>query len=343
MIDHDRLFKELLRTFFVEFVELFLPQVYAYLEPDGLVFLDKEIFTDVVAGERHTADLVVKARFRGQMSCFLIHTEPQASRRHRRGKFGVRMFDYFARLTALHRLPVYPVALLSYDFPRDLEPDVWRVEFPDKVVLEFRYTVIQLNRLPWRDCLRRDNPVAGALMAKMGIAELERVTVKKECLRMIARLKLDAARSRLLTGFVDTYLRLSGSEQERFSQELKGLPKSEREEVMELTTSWKEEGIQIGLQQGRQEGECAIILRQLARRLGKISAASQKRIEHLSLPQLESLSEALLDFTRPADLTRWLEQLCSSRKAEIQSEDVSRWLLNWHQIVNQHQSYTFTF
>ena len=57
---------------------------------------------------------------------------------------------------------------------------------------------------------------------------------------------------------------------------------------MELTTSWKEEGIQIGLQQGRQEGECAIVLRQLARRLGKIPTATRRRVEHLSLPLLES-------------------------------------------------------
>ncbi len=310
MIDHDRLFKELLRTFFVEFVELFLPAVNEYLEPDSLVFLDKEIFTDVVVGERHTADLVVKARFKGQPSCFLIHTEPQASRRQLRGQFGARMFDYFARLTAAHKLPVYPIALLTYERPHSLEPDVWRVAFPDKVVLEFRYTVIQLNRLDWRAYLRRDNPVAGALMAKMGFAEQERVTVKKECLRMIARLKLDAARTRLLTGFVDTYLRLSENEQERFSLELKQLPASEREEVMELTTSWKEEGIQIGLQQGRQEGRqeeaIALTLRQLRRRLGELSARTEVRIRKLSVLELEQLGEDLLDFEKAADLSAWL-------------------------------------
>lgn len=302
----------MLRTFFVEFIELFLPAVNEYLEPDSVVFLDKEIFTDVTAGERHTADLVVKARFKGQSTCFLIHTEPQATRRQKRGQFGERMFDYFARLTAAHRLPVYPVALLTYDRPRNAEPEVWRVEFPDKVVLEFRYTVIQLNRLDWRDYLQQDNPVASALMAKMGFAGSERVTVKKECLRMIARLRLDPARTRLLSGFVDTYLRLSESDNERFSRELNQLPERERKTIMELTTSWKEEGIQIGLQQGRQEGrqegECTIVLRLLARRLGRISVLNRKRIEQLPMPQLEALSEALLDFREPADLTRWLEQ-----------------------------------
>jgi hypothetical protein len=68
MIDHDRLFKELLTTFFVEFLELFLPEVAAYIERESLEFLDKELFTDVTAGERYETDLIVKAKFREQES-----------------------------------------------------------------------------------------------------------------------------------------------------------------------------------------------------------------------------------------------------------------------------------
>ena len=78
MTDHDRLFKELLTTFFTDFVELFLPELAAYLDKDSLVFLDKELFTDVTAGDSHEADLVVRARFRGQDSFFLVHLEHQA-------------------------------------------------------------------------------------------------------------------------------------------------------------------------------------------------------------------------------------------------------------------------
>ena len=75
MIDHDRLFKELLSTFFVEFIELFLPELAAYLDRHSLVFLDKEIFTDVTSGQRHEADLIARAKFRGQDSFFLVHVE----------------------------------------------------------------------------------------------------------------------------------------------------------------------------------------------------------------------------------------------------------------------------
>ncbi len=41
-IDHDRLFKTLLTTFFVDFVALFLPEVSAKMEPDSLEFLSQE-------------------------------------------------------------------------------------------------------------------------------------------------------------------------------------------------------------------------------------------------------------------------------------------------------------
>ena len=59
--ESDRLFKELLSTFFVEFLELFFPEVIAYLEPDSIKLMDKEIFTDLTAGEQYKADLVVSS------------------------------------------------------------------------------------------------------------------------------------------------------------------------------------------------------------------------------------------------------------------------------------------
>src|SRR5437667_10170422 len=99
MIDHDRLFKELLIAFFFEFLELFLPEVAAYLDKRSLTFLDKEIFTDVTSGERHEVDIVAQARFKEQKSCFLVHVENQGQKQK---DFNSRMFDYFAILHKKH-------------------------------------------------------------------------------------------------------------------------------------------------------------------------------------------------------------------------------------------------
>ena len=104
MIDHDRLFKELITTFFVEFVELFLPDVSAYMDKSvAIVPLDKEIFTDVTAGEKYEVDLLIKVKFRGEDAYFLIHVENQASAQ---ADFPQRMFRYFARLHEKYKLPI---------------------------------------------------------------------------------------------------------------------------------------------------------------------------------------------------------------------------------------------
>ena len=114
-MDHDRLFKELLTHFFADFIDLFLPNVSAFLDRDAaIVPLDKEIFTDVTGGEKHEVDLVMKARFKGEDAFFLIHVENQSTPQP---DFPRRMFGYFARLTEKYALPVYPVVVFSYDAP----------------------------------------------------------------------------------------------------------------------------------------------------------------------------------------------------------------------------------
>ena len=312
MIDHDRLFKELLTTFFREFIELFAPALAARVEWASLHFLDKEIFTDVTEGERHEADLIAQVRLSDgeghEEAFFLIHVENQASKQ---AGFAERMFHYFARLRAKHRLPIYPIVLFSYDKPRALEPDFFRIAVADLSVLEFRFHAIQLNRLSWRDYVKHQNPIASALMAKMQIAPHERAKVKLECLRLMLTLRLDPARMKMITGFVDTYLELNREEFQEFNRELAKEAPAKQKEVMEITGNWMKEGWEKGLKQGeakgRREGESTLVLRQLPRRVGPLTKKLEKQVRALPLEQLELLAEALLDFNTRADLEAWLQ------------------------------------
>jgi predicted transposase YdaD len=61
-----------------------------------------------------------------------------------------------------------------------------------------------------------------------------------------------------------------------------------------------------GRQEGWQEEAANLVIRQLTKRFGKLSEDLQSPISGLSLPALEDLSEALLDFTSLTDLERWL-------------------------------------
>ena len=87
-----------------------------------------------------------------------------------------------------------------------------------------------------------------------------------------------------------------------------------RKEIMQQSViyqEWKEEFLQEGRQEGEQTGALreaqSLILRQLNRRIGDISPELQSQIQSLSLDQLETLGEALLDFTEPTDLINWLQ------------------------------------
>ena len=204
-MDHDRLFKELLTHNFIAFVTVFLPGLLPFIELDSIEFLDKEIFTDIASGERHEADLIVKVRFRGQETFLIIHVENQASSDT---DFPRRMFVYFARLHEKFGLPVYPVVIFSYDKPKKQAASRYVATVGDKTILTFDYTVIQLNRMNWRDSLKAPNPVAAALMTKMNIAEKDKAKVRSEIFRMMRTLKLDPARSRLIGAFMEGYLKL---------------------------------------------------------------------------------------------------------------------------------------
>jgi hypothetical protein len=295
-IDHDRLFKELISTFFVEFIELFFPQVMDYLETDSITFLDKEVFTDVTEGEKHESDLIAQARFQGLESYFLIHVEAQASTRP---AFNRRMFTYFARFHEKFTLPVYPIVIFSYDTPKKQAVNQYEVKFPDLKVLEFNYQVIQLNRLNWRDFINQPNPIASALMAKMRFEPRDRPKVKAECLRLLVTLRLNPAKMQLISGFIDTYLNLNRVEEIQFKEEIATFIEPIKEGVMQLTTSWM------------RQGQASIVIRLVKHKFGEVSSALVERIENLNSSQLENLAESIFDLSTVQNLNHWLDNLDS--------------------------------
>jgi predicted transposase YdaD len=73
-------------------------------------------------------------------------------------------------------------------------------------------------------------------------------------------------------------------------------------------TRFAQDWIEEGRQEGEALGEAKLALRQLNLVCGPLSEANTARIKALPLEQLEALTEALLDFSGPADLMRWLAE-----------------------------------
>jgi len=94
-------------------------------------------------------------------------------------------------------------------------------------------------------------------------------------------------------------------------------PHLTREEIMALInlptdhlrdTRLAQDWIEEGRLKGEARGEAKLALRQLNLRCGPLSEVTTSRIQAMPLEQLEALTEALLDFSGPADLTRWLAE-----------------------------------
>ncbi|PDO10474.1 MAG: transposase [Candidatus Reconcilbacillus cellulovorans] len=261
-ISHDRLFKQLISTFFEDFMTLFFPEAARHIDFSHLAFLRQELFTDVARGDVRYVDLLVETKLKGEDGVIVVHVETQAARQR---DFHERMFLYFARLYEKLRKRIVPVAVFGYRRGED-EPDGFEMVFPFLEVLTFRFYALELGKLNWRAYAEKDNPVAAALLAKMGYGQEERVQVRLSFLRMLARLKLDPARARLVAGFFEAYMPMEEGEEAMLREELKSLGQEERESVFEVMTYWEKKGFQKGLEQGLEQGQLKE-RRELAKRM----------------------------------------------------------------------------
>ncbi|PNW31519.1 UNVERIFIED_CONTAM: hypothetical protein BEN50_19805 [Euhalothece sp. KZN 001] len=71
---------------------------------------------------------------------------------------------------------------------------------------------------------------------------------------------------------------------------------------------WYQQILQEGEQIGERQGEAKLVLRLLNRRFGVLNPTLEQQIQELSVEQLETLAEELLDFSTVEELETWLEQ-----------------------------------
>ena len=79
-------------------------------------------------------------------------------------------------------------------------------------------------------------------------------------------------------------------------------------EAMFLVSDIKQTRVyQEAKQEGREQGERNLLVRQLSKRFGKLTNSYIENINSLTIVQLEDLGEALLDFGDITDLEQWLK------------------------------------
>ncbi len=201
----------------------------------------------------------------------------------------LRMLDYWVRLYRLYRLPVTQVVILLLPPAQEL---VIETAFSVETT-RHEYRVISL----WEENPETllNNP------ALLPLAPLAATTQPQALLQQVVRKinQLEIGQRAEISAYTQILAGL------KYKKDL--IRQLFREGMMRESLIYQEI-----LTEGRLEGEQrerSLILRQLTRQVGEIPQEALKRIETLSIVQLENLGEALLNFQAGADLEAWLSAL----------------------------------
>ncbi|NEU75301.1 DUF4351 domain-containing protein [Hassallia byssoidea VB512170] len=256
-----------------------------------------QIVRNAELGRRYADKLVKVWLLQGQEIWLLIHVEIQAKSED---TFAERMFSYNLRIFDRFAKPAISLAILCDTSPK-WRPNQYSFNYPD-TSLNFKFGTVKLldyqNR--WTELEASDNPFATVVMVHLKTQQTtqkneERKTWKFSLIRRLYELGLQEKDIRNLYRFIDWVMILPEALEAEFWQDF-------QEFEQERTMSYITTGERIGYKRGQQE----LVLRLLQRRVGELPEEVTKEVQALSREQLESLGEALLDFTEIDDLLRWL-------------------------------------
>ena len=118
--------------------------------------------------------------------------------------------------------------------------------------------------------------------------------------QLLARAKTEIANPLVARGIIDLLETVLVSKFAKLSRE-------EIQSMFLLTDIKQTRVYQEARQEGKQEGEIQLLLRQLSKRFGQMGNLRIQAINQLSLEQLEDLGEAFLDFDNVSELDNWLK------------------------------------
>jgi hypothetical protein len=139
---------------------------------------------------------------------------------------------------------------------------------------------------PAEDYRDSTNLVARLNLPNMGYAPEQKVEVYHHAVQGLLTLERDPGKRLRYLDFIDIYAGLDDNERaeyvRRYPQEA------------ETLSSFAERFIQQGEQRGRQEGEVAILLRQMESRFGPVPEEARRRVESADAETLLDWSERIL-------------------------------------------------
>lgn len=321
----DNAWKDTVRDFFPEFIQLFFPAVFAEVDwSRGYEMLDKELarLTRKHRLGSRLADFLVRVFLNdGTETWLLIHLEIQASPET---GFAKRIYVYNYRIFDRHDCEVVSLVLLT-DARRSYRPERFQIKrWGFELVCRFPVVKISDFADRWEELMALPNPMAVAVMAYLRIwqaknDDLKKLSFKRELIRLLYERKYERERILALLRFIDWIIVLPEELEQKLEDDIHEF---EEEQTMPFVSRWELRAEARGEARGEAKGLRNAILLQLAHKFGELDDDLKAQIEALSAEKSELLLTAMFDFTELEDLTKWLKRR-KPRKAKNGSASLS--------------------
>jgi len=322
----DSAWKDMLNEHFEQCIAFFFPFIHTEIDwSRGYVFLDKEL---TKLGRGHAqggklADKLAKVWLKdGDELWVLIHAEVQGQAGE---DFNQRVYVYNYKIVDRFGAEVVSLAIVT-GHVSGAELGRYEVErWGCRLLFEFPVAPIEDWRGREAELLASGNPFALVTLAQLRVLEAKGDAAKQyEAKRGLIRLAFERGYERKqvlsLLRFIDWVIALPEDLEYRLNDEIEELEEGKK---MPYVTSWERRAEKRGLElgekrgekRGKKEGRIDVILLLLEQRLGEVEDDAREFVGKLTLRRLDDLAVALLDFTEPADLEKWLKRNNGKRRS----------------------------
>jgi hypothetical protein len=313
--DYDGAWKDALDAYFPQFMALLWPSLNAQIDwVHKPVFLDKElqaVMRSAKRGRRHVDKLVSLRLLCGRTTLVLIHVEIQA---RQDAEFPARMFMYHIRLR--EKYPDRPVVSMAVLTERTHGPPQLSYAYRHwGCSLSFTFPAIHLEswyeRMQELILMAPTNPFAVVVLAQLEANTARdgpaRLASKTELMRRLYYWRFSRDNVIQLFRIIDAMMALPEALEPAFEQAISQL---EEETQMTYVTSVervrlkreREQGIQIGREEGREEGSVKLLAAQLTRKFGATPDWAQVRLAEADEATLNRWALQVLDAQRIEDV-----------------------------------------
>lgn len=299
---HDHLFKELLHRFFAAFLHTFFPNIAAQLNFATLRFIERELVINFPQQMARIPDVVAEiSTLTGEIKTIIIHFEIE---NRKISTLPARLFEYYALLRTVLQRDVLSIAF----YPRHNAGGVgwkeYKIELFGETLVRFRYPQVGLRGLTSETYLS-DQPLAAALALLMKPENQPLGVVKLQALKTVVGSDLTGGDKLFLIKLMETYVP---------TRTLTDASEVIMQELATLETTWVDEALAQGLEQGRKAALEKALHRLLTRKFGELPPALSTTLQAQPFPVLDRLFDEALDAESLVEFSAKLEQIVEDDK-----------------------------